>query len=135
MAETSTSLNPPAPTLTPSEVVPVAYHAIIDCANCELDKIQNVDTINQWLSTVKDTLGLTFDQKPTVTKTNVGYSVLQLFGTDSIDILFIDDKRQLYLDVFRLTEFDPVKLEETLKQSFGTTMEIKKVLLPRNSAV
>jgi hypothetical protein len=123
----------------PSSVRPVAFHAIFDCSGADLAKIQNETNIKNWLADVTGKIGLTATETPIVklstTEGLTGYLAIQLVGGQSIDASFVDSSKQIYVDVFTGIEFNPDLIETSIKEFFGSSTVVKKILIPRNAAM
>ena len=117
----------------PSNTVPWGFHAIMDCRDCELAKIQDLENIKSWLTSLSEAIEFTVTTAPVVSSTSVGYNVVQFADTDSIDATFVDDLKQIYLDVFAHGPFDPAAVETSIKEFFGSSTVVSKVLIPRNA--
>lgn len=137
---------PPTPTIqveipAPVDIVPWGYHAIMDCSNVELSKIQSESNIRAWLADLLIKIDMTPVGDAIVALTGEGmpdkegYTAVQIIVTSNIVAHFIDRDRHIYIDVFSCKEFNPLLVEESIKQFFGADTVIKKILLPRNAAV
>jgi S-adenosylmethionine/arginine decarboxylase-like enzyme len=124
----------------PSQTKPWGFHGIFDCSGCALDKIQDADNIKSWIADLLVAIDMTPIGDPIVTMTGVGmpdkegYTAVQIIVTSSIVAHFIDETQHIYIDVFSCKEFEPAKVEDTIKQFFAAE-KINKILLPRNAAL
>ena len=125
---------PPTPT-EPSSVVPIVFHAIMDCAGCDLTKIQDQSNITAWITDLLSKLEITTEDDIIFKTTTVGITAIQIADTFSIDALFVDESKHVYLDVFSCAQFNPELVETSLKEFFGSSADVKKILIPRNATV
>lgn len=125
----------------PVSTAPWGFHAIMDCNNVELDKIQSESNIKAWLADLLVKIDMTPIGDPIVAKTGVGmpdkegFTAVQIIVTSNIIAHFVDRDRHIYIDVFSCKEFNPDLVEESIKQFFGSNTAIKKILLPRNAGI
>ena len=135
-----TQISPTQPTqAVPSDVVPWGFHAIMDCNNCDLAKITDKANIQSWLEALVVGAGFTAVGPPVIeiTGTDVaqaGYTAVQLIVPSAITAHFVNDTRQIYIDIFSCVQFDPTAAEATIKTFFGADTSVKKILIPRNAA-
>lgn len=133
------SITPSQPTAaTPSELPPWGFHAILDCSGCELVKMLDESNIKAWMAALVLRSGFTSVGDPIIqvtgnTLANTGYTVVQLIVPSAITAHFVDDTRQIYVDIFANTQFDPAAAEATIKEFFGANAQVKKILIPRNA--
>jgi S-adenosylmethionine/arginine decarboxylase-like enzyme len=135
MATTTQNITVPGP----SDLQPWGFHAIMDCSNCELDKIQDETNIKNWLEHLTTEIGmtpaggtivlLTTDDDPAKS----GLTGVQILNTGMISAQFVDEPRQIYVDIFSSKQYNPQVAELSIKQFFGDNTEINKILFPRNA--
>lgn len=129
--------NTPAPT---EEFKPWGYHAILDCSNCDLIKIQDTDNIRAWVAEVITIIGATAHGITTVEKSGIGDSnkegnmLVQLLQIGLITANFIDNSRHAYIDVFSCTAYEPKTVEDLTKRFFGENITVLGMTIPRNAA-
>jgi S-adenosylmethionine/arginine decarboxylase-like enzyme len=125
----------------PVETKPWGFHAIMDCSDVELAKIQDADNIRAWIADLLVKIDMVPVGDPIVSLTGIGmpdkegYTAIQVIVTSSIVAHFIDQDRHIYIDVFSCKEFNPQSVEDSIKQFFGGATQIKKILLPRNAGI
>lgn len=134
-----TQILPTQPTqVQPSDVMPWGFHAIMDCSNCDRTKMIDKANIRAWLSALVTAAGVNPVGAPVIESTGAGaqsgYTAIQLIEPSAITAHFVDDARQIYIDIFSCMQFDPAAVEETIKAFFGADVSIKKILIPRNAA-
>lgn len=123
---------------TPSELAPWGYHAILDCSGCELVKMLDEANVKAWITALVARSGFIPVGQPIIQVTgtnlsNTGYTVVQLIEPSAITAHFVDDTRQIYIDIFANTQFDPTAAEASIKEFFGANTQVKKILIPRNA--
>lgn len=134
-------ITPTQPTQAiPSDIPPWGYHAILDCSNCELVKLLDEANIRTWIAALVTRTGLTAVGDPIIKVTgdalnNTGYTLVQLIVPSAITAHFVDDLKQIYIDIFAHAQFDPMVAEATIKEFFGANTQVNKILIPRNASV
>lgn len=129
------------PTIPPPPPRPWGYHGIFDCNKCDLAKIQDQTVISQWVAELSTTLNWTAISKiaiavnGTLDANTAGFVVYQAFNNGSLSVHISDNNKQIYVDLFSYAEFDPIAVDNSLIKYFGDTVEVRKVLMPRNAAV
>jgi hypothetical protein len=119
-----------------SDTRPWGFHAIMDCTNCNLEKITDIANINAWLVNTLQETKLTAVGTASVVAADAGYIAVQILTTGTITAQFVNADSQVYIDVFSNTEYNPVNLETSIKTFFGVVeTDIKKILIPRNATV
>ena len=58
-----------------------------------------------------------------------GYTMVQLIETSNITAHFVEENDSMYLDVFSCKDFDPVVVEEAVKEFFDAKYFNSKVIL------
>lgn len=134
-----TQIIPSQPTQAiPSDLAPWGYHAIMDCSNCDLAKMTDKANIQAWLDALVIGAGFTAVGSSVIeltgTGAQTGYTAVQLIIPSAITAHFVDAARQIYIDIFSCTQFDPTTAEASIKAFFGADVSVKKILIPRNAA-
>ena len=128
------TVTPTAPPTTATR--PWGFHAIMDCANCNSEKITDIANISAWLVNTLQETELTAVGTATVVAADAGYTAVQILTTGTITAQFVNADNQVYIDVFSNTEYNPINLETSIKTFFGVVeADIKKILIPRNATV
>ena len=95
------------------------HHLMLDCGECDLEKMQNKDHIEQWIKCLVVDIDMEAVGEPYIAQVamdqedKAGYTAMQVIVTSHIAAHFVDSTRQIYLDVFSCRKFD----KETVKQS------------------
>ena len=95
------------------------YHLLLDCGECDLDKMKDKSNIEKWIKCLVQDIDMTPIGEPYIARVaedqidKAGYTAMQLIVTSHIASHFVDSTKQIYLDVFSCRKFD----KETVKQS------------------
>jgi S-adenosylmethionine/arginine decarboxylase-like enzyme len=114
------------------------YHLILDCKNCDLEKIQSPDYIKDFVETLVDKIEMIPFGEPNIqhfathNSDAAGFSLVQLIETSSITGHFVDKSGDAYLDIFSCKKFDTKKVEELVK-SFFNPKKISTTYLTRQA--
>ena len=103
------------------------YHLILDCGDCNVDAIQDYNTIyNFTKQLVKDIDMVAFGEPQIVnfgSGNKAGYTLVQLIETSNICAHFVPDDGKggnaMYLDVFCCKEYDDQTVINLVKKYFG----------------
>lgn len=130
---------PPMP-LGQMPPMPWGFHGIFDCVNCSLDKMQDKDNIQAWITELTAALALLPIDSLLIIFNGLadnntsGFVVFQPLSNGSISVHMSDNNRELYVDLFSYSEYQPGIVDTSLLKYFGD-VTIRKVLMPRNAAV
>ncbi len=95
------------------------HHLMLDCGECDLEKMQNKDHIERWIKSLvididMEPIGEPYIAEISTSQNNkVGYTAMQVIVTSHISAHFVDSAKQIYVDVLSCRKFD----KETVKQS------------------
>lgn len=101
------------------------YHLMTDCANCQRDKIKDIENIKKFISSIiklckMKVLGeLHVEKLQKGDKNLFGYSITQIIHTSSITCHFMDLSGDIYIDVFSCKSFDPSLVIEEIQKYFN----------------
>ncbi len=129
------------PQIPPPPMAPWGFHGMFDCDNCDLDKLQNKENIQQWVQEIVTSLGwqqvgiLSIDSNGDAVNATSGYILYQSFNKGTISAHVSDINKQIYVDIFSYTEFAPNIIDASLVKYFGDAVKVRKILMPRNAAV
>lgn len=88
------------------------YHLILDCASCEVEKIQDKNNVYNFIKSLVKRIDMEPIGEPYIEYTaaefpdKAGFTAVQVIVTSSIVAHFIDSTGDLYLDVFSCKEFN-----------------------------
>lgn len=100
------------------------FHTMLDCANCNPEKMTDRNNIILFVKTLITRIDMEAIGEPWVELTaghlpeKSGYSLFQMIVTSNISGHFIDASKEIYLDVFSCKPYDIVTVEQTVQQFF-----------------
>jgi S-adenosylmethionine/arginine decarboxylase-like enzyme len=112
-------------------------HLILDCSNCNLEAITDKATINNFVVTLIERIGMTAFGSPQIElmlvgTSNEGYSLLQMITTSNITAHFVNSTRDAYIDIFSCKEFNTSIAMNTVDEFFAPA-SIKSQILFRQA--
>ena len=114
------------------------YHLLLDCANCNHDKMTDKQNINNFVKTLIVRIDMEAIGEPWIETTaghlpdKSGYSLFQMIVTSNISGHFIDATNEVYLDVFSCKPFDLTVVEDTVREYFEPS-KIRLNYITRNA--
>lgn len=114
------------------------YLGMFDCSGCDKALMQDKSNIYNFVKTLVKNIDMVAHGEPLIEflcpgdPDKEGYSLMQLITTSSITGHFIDHQGHVYLDVFSCKQYDPVVVEDTIKQFFNAK-NIKTNCVTRNA--
>ena len=114
------------------------HHLMLDCGGCELRLITDKDNVKSFVKELVEAIDMTAVGEPWIERTAIGipdkegFSLYQLIVTSSISAHFVDEARQIYLDVFSCKEFDEIIVKKLVLSYFIPT-KIKSNFIKRNA--
>jgi len=114
------------------------YHLMLDCGGCDLTKITDSALVKLFVKELVTAIDMVAVGEPWIERTAIGipdkegFSLYQLIVTSNISAHFVDESRQVYLDVFSCKEFDQEIVKEVVIKYFNPT-KIKLNFLTRNA--
>lgn len=101
------------------------YHLILDCASCDVAKIQDKDNVYNFIKSLVKRIDMQPIGEPRIEYTaaefpdKAGFTAVQIIVTSSIVAHFIDSTGELYLDVFSCKEFNNDDVIDEINQAFS----------------
>jgi S-adenosylmethionine decarboxylase len=114
------------------------YHLVMDCKNCDLDKVKNKENILTFIKTLVNDIAMKAYGEPIIEHfathdpEAAGYSLVQLIETSSITGHFVDSNGDAYIDIFSCKEFSMEIAKNCVKKYFDPA-SIKIVYLTRQA--
>ena len=114
------------------------YHLILDCKDCDLDKITDADNIRTFTKELVERIDMKAFGEPTIEHFAThdpaagGYSLVQLIETSSITGHFVDENGDAYIDIFSCKTFDIETAKEVVKEFFNPD-KIRTIFLTRQA--
>jgi S-adenosylmethionine/arginine decarboxylase-like enzyme len=113
------------------------YHIMLDCSNCDLEKIKDKNYIQNFVNTLIEAVdmqahGSTIIENLLSGTSNEGYSVLQMITTSNITCHFVNSTGSAYIDLFSCKSFDP-EIVKSLVSSFFNPTDTKVLFIERNA--
>jgi len=103
------------------------YHLILDCSDCNLERMRDKENITAWIKDLVKQIDMEPVGEPIIERVaedqvdKAGYTVLQTIVTSHITAHFVDSAKQIYLDVFSCRKFDRTVVRESIIKHFWTT--------------
>lgn len=99
------------------------YHAILDAAGCNHEAITSYDTIYAFTKELVRAIDMVAYGEPHVVNfgsgDKAGFTLVQLIETSNICAHFVNEKDEMYLDVFSCKPYDEKVVEELVVKYFG----------------
>jgi len=112
------------------------YHLMLDCGGCE--RITDADNIRSFVKELVPTIDMVAVGEPWIERTAIGipdkegFSMYQLIVTSNISAHFVDESKQIYLDVFSCKEFASETVISVVNKYFKP-LRIKTNFVIRNA--
>jgi S-adenosylmethionine/arginine decarboxylase-like enzyme len=102
------------------------YHIMLDCSECDLEKIKNKDNILLFVETLVDRVNMKTHGDAIIENLlpgtdNEGYSVLQMITTSNVSCHFVNSTRDAYIDLFSCKFFETETVIATVNEFFKPT--------------
>jgi S-adenosylmethionine decarboxylase len=114
------------------------FHAIIDCAGCNHNSITDYDNIYNFTKECVKQIDMVAYGEPQIVKfgtgNKAGYTLVQLIETSNICAHFVDEKDEIYLDVFSCKPFDD-RIVEMLLVQFFNAKTIRRAFIERQATL
>lgn len=111
---------------------------MLDCGGCELRLISDKDNVKAFVKELVHAIGMTAVGEPWIERSAIGisdkegFSLYQLIVTSNVSAHFVDEARQIYLDMFSCKEFKETVVKKIVVDYFGPT-KIKSNFIKRNA--
>lgn len=113
-------------------------HLILDVKECDIGAVTNRNTLNAWVTTLVDRIGMKAYGQPQIEHfaahdpETAGFTLIQLIETSAITGHFVDKNGDAYIDIFSCKEFD-TKLVVTTVEEFFCPISIKTICIDRDA--
>jgi S-adenosylmethionine/arginine decarboxylase-like enzyme len=108
-------------------------HLILDAAECSPKMIGNAVVVANFARSLVKRIDMVPFGDPQVVMfgsgNKKGYTLVQLIETSNITAHFVEENNSMYLDVFSCKDFDPIVVEEAVKEFFDAKYFNSKLLL------
>lgn len=113
------------------------YHLMLDCADCDLDKVTSRDQIYKFVKDLVPRIDMTAHGEPIIEHLlpgdpKQGYSLMQLITTSNICAHFMDLDGTAYIDIFSCKEFD-IKLAEQIVKEYFNPKKVRANFITRDA--
>ena len=115
------------------------YHLMLDCNECDLESMTDADHVRSFVKELVLAIDMIAVGETWIERTAIGipekegFSVYQLIVTSNISAHFVDNPRQIYLDVFSCKEFDKNIVIDIVNRCFSPT-HINQNFVTRNAS-
>jgi S-adenosylmethionine decarboxylase len=114
------------------------YHAIMDAAGCDHEKITSYENIYNFAKQLVKDIDMVAYGEPQIVNfgsgDKAGYTLVQLIETSNICAHFVNENDTMYLDVFSCKTFDERVVEDLLVQYFGAKT-IRRAFIKRQATL
>jgi len=100
------------------------YHAMFDCANCDIDKITSGENIGAFIKELVSAIDMVAYGEPmlehfaTHDPEKAGYSFCQMIETSNLTGHFVDKNGDAYIDIFSCKPYDTHVAQEVIGKYF-----------------
>jgi len=114
------------------------YHLILDCKECDRDKIKDANTIRAFVKTLVDEIDMKAFGEPIIEHFGshnpivAGYSLMQLIETSSITGHFAEGSGDAYLDIFSCKPYD-IEIAKAVVKRYFKPQKVKTTYLTRQA--
>ena len=99
------------------------YHLLLDCSGCDHDNITNRDNIHDFTKHLVTEIDMVAYGEPQIihfgSDEKAGYTLVQLIETSNICAHFVQERNEMYLDVFSCKNYDPEIVKHLVNQYFA----------------
>lgn len=112
------------------------HHLMLDCSGCE--RITDANNLKAFVKELVVAIDMVAVGEPWIERTAIGipdkegYSLYQLIVTSNISAHFVDESKQIYLDVFSCKEFDE-QIVRSVVNTYFSPLRIKTNFVIRNA--
>jgi len=113
------------------------YHLLLDCSNCNRDKISSRENIANYVKTLIEMIDMVAVGEPIIEMLcigdpKVGYSMMQLISTSNITGHFMELSGEVYLDIFSCKPFD-INLAQKVARHYFEPEKMRVNFLTRHA--
>ena len=112
------------------------YHAIMDAAGCDHEKITSYDNIYNFAKQLVKDIDMVAYGEPQIVNfgsgDKAGYTLVQLIETSNICAHFVDETNDAYIDVFSCKPFDE-KIVINLVKTFFEAKKFDTLFIDRQA--
>jgi S-adenosylmethionine/arginine decarboxylase-like enzyme len=114
------------------------YHAILDAAGCDLDKMTSYENIYNFAKQLVKDIDMVAYGEPQIVNfgsgNKAGYTLVQLIETSNICAHFANENQEMYLDVFSCKPFDERIVEDLVVQYFDAK-SLRRAFIKRQAVL
>jgi len=114
------------------------YHAILDAAGCDLDKMTSYENIYNFAKQLVKDIDMVAYGEPQIVNfgsgNKAGYTLVQLIETSNIYAHFANENQEMYLDVFSCKPFDERIVEDLVVQYFDAK-SLRRAFIKRQAVL
>ena len=114
------------------------YHAILDAAGCDLDKMTSYENVYNFAKQLVKDIDMIAYGEPQIVNfgsgNKAGYTLVQLIETSNICAHFANENREIYLDVFSCKPFDERIVEDLVVQYFDAK-SLRRAFIKRQAVL
>jgi S-adenosylmethionine/arginine decarboxylase-like enzyme len=114
------------------------YHAILDAAGCDLDKMTSYENVYNFAKQLVKDIDMIAYGEPQIVNfgsgNKAGYTLIQLIETSNICAHFANENQEIYLDVFSCKPYDERIVEDLLIQYFGAK-SLRRAFIKRQAVL
>lgn len=114
------------------------YHLILDCKECDIEKIKDKENIRIFVMTLVEHIDMKAYGEPIIEHFGshnpivAGYSLMQLIETSSITAHFAEGSGDAYIDIFSCKPYD-IEVAKDVVREFFSPSKIKTTYLTRQA--
>jgi len=114
------------------------YHAMFDCASCELDKVRSKENIVAFIKEIVKEIDMVAYGEPMVEHfathdpDKAGHSFCQMIETSNITGHFVDKNGDIYIDIFSCKEYNPNTAKDVIVKYFNPS-KVRLNYITRNA--
>jgi len=114
------------------------YHAILDAAGCDLDKMTSYENVYNFAKQLVKDIDMVAYGEPQIVNfgsgNKAGYTLVQLIETSNICAHFANENQEMYLDVFSCKPFDERIVEDLVVHYFGAK-SLRRAFIKRQAVL
>jgi S-adenosylmethionine/arginine decarboxylase-like enzyme len=114
------------------------YHAILDAAGCDLDKMTSYENVYNFARQLVKDIDMVAYVEPQIVNfgsgNKAGYTLVQLIETSNICAHFANENQEMYLDVFSCKPFNERIVEDLVVKYFGAK-SLRRAFIKRQAVL